>query len=164
MVDKQKETAFLQLIEKHQSIIHKTCFMYCRNNADKEDLYQEITLQLWKSFPSFKGKAAFSTWMYRIALNTAITMTKRPGMRLVKKEVPVVPYELDLTNELSEDVKILYRAIAQLNRIEKGIILLWLEEKSYSEIAETFGITVKNVSVKLVRIKSKLADIIKNIQ
>ena len=164
MVNKKKEKEFLQLIEKHQGIIHKTCFIYCRNPADKEDLYQEITLQLWKSFPSFKGQAAFSTWMYRVALNTAITITKKPGMLSDNLEMPVVSDESDLANELSEEVMILYRAIAHLNKIEKGIILLWLEEKSYSEIAEAFGITVKNVSVKLVRIKSQLAEIIPKIQ
>jgi RNA polymerase sigma-70 factor (ECF subfamily) len=85
-------------------------------------------------------------------------------MFLDNQEVPVVPYESAFANVLSEDVKILYQAIAQLNKVEKGIILLWLEEKSYSEIAQTFGITVKNVSVKLVRIKSKLAEIIRKIQ
>ena len=164
MNEKLKETEFLHLTQKHQSIIHKICFLYCKNNSDKEDLYQEIILQLWKSFSSFKGKAAFSTWMYRVALNTAITMTKKPDLLVETNKVPVIPYENDNSIELSEDVKILYKAIAQLNRIEKGIILLWLEEKSYEEIAATIGITVKNVSVKLVRIKSKLGTIIKRIQ
>jgi RNA polymerase sigma-70 factor (ECF subfamily) len=138
--------------------------MFCRNNSDKEDLYQEITLQLWKSFSSFKGQAAFSTWMYRVALNTAITMTKKPDLFVDTNKVSAVPYEMDNTTEFSEDVKILYKAITLLNRVEKGIILLWLEEKSYEEIFETIGISVKNVSVKLVRIKSKLGQIIKKIQ
>ncbi len=164
MNEKHKEAKFLQLIHKHQSIIHKICFLYCRNNSDKEDLYQEITLQLWKSFSSFKGQAAFSTWMYRVALNTAITITRKPSMFVDTQKVAVVPYEIDNTLEFSEDVKILYKAISQLNKVEKGIILLWLEEKSYEYIAKTIGITVKNVSVKLVRIKSKLAEIIKKIQ
>ena len=113
-------------------------------------------LQLWKSFSSFKSQAAFSTWMYRVALNTAITMTRKPGMFVDTQKVSAVPYEIANTLEFSEDVKILYKAISQLNKVEKGIVLLWLEEKSYEEIAETIGITVKNVSVKLVRIKSKL--------
>jgi len=138
--------------------------MYCGNNSDKEDLYQEITLQLWKSFSSFKGQAAFSTWMYRVALNTAITMTKKLDSFVASTKVSAVSYEMENTFEFSEDVKTLYKAIAKLNRVEKGIILLWLEEKSYEEIAETIGISVKNVSVKLVRIKSKLGEIIKKIQ
>ena len=164
MNEKLKETEFLQVIQKHQSIIHKICFLYCKNNSDKEDMYQEIILQLWKSFSSFKGQAAFSTWMYRVALNTAITMTKKLNLFVDTNKVSVVPYEIDNSIEFSEDVKILYKAISQLNRIEKGIILLWLEERSYEEIAATIGITVKNVSVKLVRIKSKLGEIIKKIQ
>ena len=164
MNGKNKEAEFLQLMHKHQSIIHKTCFLYCRNNSDKEDMYQEITLQLWKSFSSFRGQAAFSTWMYRVAINTAITMTKKPNLFIDSREVSVVPSEMDNTIEVSEEVKILYQAISRLNKVEKGIVLLWLEEKSYEEIAETIGITVKNVSVKLVRIKSKLGQIIKKIQ
>jgi RNA polymerase sigma-70 factor (ECF subfamily) len=164
MNGKNKEAEFLQLMHKHQSIIHKTCFLYCRNKSDKEDMYQEITLQLWKSFSSFKGQAAFSTWMYRVAINTAITMTRKPNLFVDSREVSVVPGETDNPIEVSEDIKILYQAISRLNKVEKGIVLLWLEEKSYDEIAETFGITVKNVSVKLVRIKSKLGEIIKKIQ
>jgi RNA polymerase sigma-70 factor (ECF subfamily) len=162
--EKRKEAEFLELIKKHQSIIHKTCFIFCRNNSDKDDLYQEITLQLWKSFSSFKGQAAFSTWMYRVALNTAITMAKKPDLILASDEVSAIPYEMENTVDYSEDVKILYKAIARLSRVEKGIILLWLEEKSYEEIAEAVGISVKNVSVKLVRIKAKLGEIINKIQ
>ena len=123
-----------------------------------------MTLQLWKSFSSFKGQAAFSTWMYRVALNTSITMTKKSNLFFETKKVSVVPYEIDNPVEFSEDVKILYKAISQLKKVEKGIVLLWLEEKSYEEIATTIGITVKNVSVKLVRIKIKLAEIIKKVQ
>jgi RNA polymerase sigma-70 factor (ECF subfamily) len=85
-------------------------------------MYQEITLQLWKSFSSFKGQAAFSTWMYRVALNTAITMTRKPGMFVDTQKVSVVPYEINNTLEFSEDVKILYKAISQLNKVEKGIV------------------------------------------
>jgi RNA polymerase sigma-70 factor (ECF subfamily) len=164
MTDKPRETEFLKLIREHQSIIHKTCFMYCRNRADKEDMYQEIVLQLWKSFPSFKGQAAFSTWMYRVALNTAISMTKRPNPFVFTAREPVVPCQMDDAGVVSEDIKILYRAISRLNKVEKAIVLLWLEERSYEEIAGITGITVKNVSVKLVRIKSKLAEIIEKIQ
>jgi len=164
MNEKQIEAEFLELVNKHQSIIHKICFLYCKNRSDKEDLYQEITLQLWKSFSLFKGKAAFSTWMYRVALNTAITMTKKPRLFIDTRNVPDAPGEFHNDQDFSEDVKVLYKAISKLNKVEKGIVLLWLEEKSYQEIAETIGLTVSNVSVKLVRIKTKLAEIIKEIQ
>lgn len=155
---------FLELIHKHQSIIHKICFVYCRNRADQEDLQQEIILQLWKSFPSFQENAAFSTWMYRVALNTAINQTRRPGLLLDTSSSPDIPYDPSDSYQLSEEIHILYRAISELRKVEKAIILLWLEEKSYEEIAETIGITVKNVSVRLVRIRAKLAEIISKLQ
>ena len=164
MTDKTRESEFLKLIREHQRIIHKTCFMYCHNRADKEDMYQEIVLQLWKSYASFRGWSEFSTWMYRVALNTAISMTKRQNLFVETARKPVVPVIMEEADGMSEDIQLLYKAISHLNKVEKGIVLLWLEEKSYEEIGSIIGITTKNVSVKLVRIKSKLADIIKKIQ
>ncbi|MEN8138590.1 MAG: RNA polymerase sigma factor [Bacteroidota bacterium] len=162
--DSKKEAEFLQLTHKHQGIIHKICYLYCKSKADKDDMYQEIILQLWKSYSSFKSKSAFSTWMYRVALNTAITMTNKQKILIRSDKSTIIPVDLECTVGLSEDVKILYQAISKLKKIERGIVLLWLEEKSYEEIAETFGISVKNVSVRLVRLKAKLAEIIKNLQ
>lgn len=164
MTHERTHRHFLELIHKHQSIIHKICFVYCRNKADREDLQQEIILQLWKSFPSFLENAAFSTWMYRVALNTAINQTRRPGLLLDTSYSPDIPYDPSDSYQLSEEIQILYRAISELRKVEKAIILLWLEEKSYEEIAETIGITVKNVSVRLVRIRAKLAEIISKLQ
>ena len=155
---------FLELIHRHQSIIHKICFVYCNNTADREDLQQEIILQLWKSFPSFQENAAFSTWMYRVALNTAINQTRRPGLLFDTSSSPDIPYDPSNFYDLSEEIQILYRAISQLRKIEKAIILLWLEEKTYEEIAESIGISVKYVSVKLVRIRTRLAEIIQKLQ
>jgi len=155
---------FLELIHRHQSIIHKICFIYAKNSSDREDLQQEIILQLWKSYSSFKGDAAFSTWMYRVALNTAINQTRRPGLLVDSTSTPDVPYDPSDSYHLSEEIQILYRAISRLKKIEKAIILLWLEERSYEEIAASIGITVKNVSVKLVRAKEKLAEIITKLQ
>ncbi len=155
---------FLELIHRQQSIIHKICFVYCKNKTDREDLQQEIILQLWKSFPSFKENAAFSTWMYRVALNTAINQTRRPGLLIDSSSTSELPYDPSDFYDLSEEIQILYRAISQLRKVEKAIIILWLEEKSYEEIAEAIGISVKNVSVKLVRIRPRLAEIIKKLQ
>jgi len=157
------EKEFILKIQHHQGILHKICFVYAKNKSDKEDLYQEMILQLWKSYPSFKGQAEFSTWMYRVALNTAITFTKKASIFINRKAPRSESYDLEKAMDFSEDIRILYKAISQLNKIEKAIILLWLEEKSYTEIAETVGISVKNVSVKLVRIKAKLAEMIKKL-
>ena len=153
---------FLELIHKHQSIIHKICFVYCKNRYDREDLQQEIILQLWKSFPSFQGKAAFSTWMYRVALNTAINQTRRPRLLIDSSSSPEPSYDPSESYSHSEEIQILYQAISKLKKIDKAIILLWLEERSYEEIAEIIGITVKHVSVKLVRIRARLTEIISN--
>jgi len=155
---------FLELIHKHQSIIHKICFIYTKNRSDREDLQQEIILQLWKSYPSFKGDAAFSTWMYRVALNTAINQTRRSGLLIDSSSTFDIPYDPTDSYQLSEEIQILYRAISRLKKVEKAIILLWLEERSYEEIAASIGITVKNVSVKLVRTREKLAEIITKLQ
>lgn len=158
------EKEFIAKINKHQGIIHRICFVYSSNSIDKEDFYQEVILQLWKSYPSFKGQSEFSTWMYRIALNTIISLTKKPSMLVSQVKSPTNFYEIEKSMDFSEDVKILYKAISMLKKVEKAIILLWLEEKSYDEISEIIGISVKNVSVKLVRIKNKLAKLIEKLQ
>lgn len=163
-VDRNIEKEFLSKVGTHQGILHKICFLYSSSKTDKQDLYQEITLQLWKSYPSFKGESEFSTWMYRVALNTAISLTKKPSYFTYSADEPEIPYDTEYALGVNEDIQILYKAISQLKKIEKAIVLLWLEEKSYEEIASTIGITTKNVSVKLVRVKSKLAEIIKNLQ
>jgi len=164
MTHEQNHKDFLERIHRHQSIIHKICFVYCNIKADREDLQQEIVLQLWKSYPSFQGKAEFSTWMYRVALNTAINQTRKPGLLIDSSSSPDIPYDPVDSYNLSEELQILYRAISQLRKVDKAIILLWLEEKSYGEIARTIGITEKNVSVKLVRIRARLAEFIQKLQ
>ena len=156
------EQDFVKKIQKHQGILHKISYIYSDNSADKEDLYQEMVLQLWKSYTSFREESKFSTWMYRVALNTAITLNKKKSFfKTVDTDTKSFVYEDHA--ELSDEINTLYKAIAKLNKIEKAIILLWLEERSYQEISDIIGISVKNVSVKIVRSKKKLAKIIKNI-
>jgi len=157
------EKEFIEKIQKHQGILHKICFVYSKNNAEKEDLYQESVLQLWKSYPSFRRDAMFSSWMYRVALNTAITLTKKANVFEKDKALINDGYDIEEAIDYAEDIKILYKAISKLSKIEKAVILLWLEEKTYSEIAQIVGISEKNVSVKLVRSKKKLAKIIEKI-
>jgi RNA polymerase sigma-70 factor (ECF subfamily) len=158
------EKEFIGRIRKHQGILHKICFIYSKNESDKEDLYQEMALQLWKSYPSFKGDSQFSTWMYRVALNTAITYTRKASFFVSDRKDYPDTFDPEVSMDYSEDIRILYRAISQLNKVDKAIILLWLEERPYSEIAEIIGVSVKNVSVKLVRIKEKLAERIRKLQ
>jgi len=160
MNKKPNKKAFSELVEKHQAIIHKVTMVYANGRANREDLFQEICLQLWKSYPNFRSEAKFSTWMYRVALNTAISN--------VRKEIKNPDYEqLRETDKIEDDgsdemekVTLLYRAISKLNRIDRAMILLWLEEKNYEEIASIMGTSKKNVSVKLVRIKRKLEELV----
>ena len=124
---------------------------------------QEITLQLWKSFPGYKGKAKFSTWMYRIALNTAITNIRNSKKSIIMEALSDTQIDLPEKEDIpvfDEEINNLYKAIAKLNDVEKGIILLYLEKNSYSEIGEIMGISEKNVSVKIVRIKAKLKELL----
>ena len=153
------EKEFLQIITENQGIIHKVCSMYCNLEEDRRDLFQEILVQLWKSFPSFRNESKFTTWMYRVALNTAITSFKK---ELRQPDKSVIAYQnLQLADEFydtrtEDQIKILNDAVAQLTGIEKSIILLFLEDKKYEEIAEITGITQNYVRVKMNRIKKKL--------
>lgn len=153
------EREFLQIITENQGIIHKVCSIYCDMEEDRRDLFQEILVQLWKSYPSFRNESKFSTWMYRVALNTAITSFKKDKRQPDKSGLS---YEnLQLADEMydtrtEEQIRILSKAVSQLTGIEKSIILLFLEDKKYEEIAEITGITQNYVRVKMNRIKKKL--------
>jgi len=156
---------FLDMIVQHQGIIHKVCNSYCENKENKLDLYQEIIYQLFKAYPSYRGDSKISTWMYRVALNTAITDFRKEK----KKELIRVPEEQLLLlaspdTEDDEKISLLYMAINHLSKIEKALILLYLEDYSYQEISEIIGITTSNVGVKLTRIKTKLELIIKDLR
>lgn len=148
----------------NQAIIHKVTRIYCDNVDDRKDLFQEILIQLWKSYGSFKEQSKFSTWMYRVAINTAITAFKRGAQKTIKtqfvKDLPSIADD-DYDYEFEENLKLLHIAIGQLTGIEKSIILLYLEDKSYDEIAEITGITQNYVRVKMNRIKKKLESLIK---
>jgi RNA polymerase sigma-70 factor (ECF subfamily) len=154
------EQKFLELVARHQNIIHKVCRLYTVGRDDHADLFQEITIKLWLGYPTFKGDASFTTWMYRVALNTAISMKRRSK---VNQYMQPLPPNLDTAEEDNpigdQEVKLLYKAIDRLDRIERALILLYLEEKSYQEIADIMGITKTHVGVKLVRTKKKLETI-----
>lgn len=158
------KTEFSELIEKHQAIIHKITMVYANGQSNREDLFQEICLQLWRSYPRFRNESKFSTWMYRVALNTAISDIRKKKTDIHFEQLHDNDRFETAPSDKKEQVKLLYRAISKLNRIDKALILLWLEEKSYDEIASILGISKTNVSVKLVRIKQKLEEMIFKIQ
>ncbi len=153
------EKEFLHIIRENQGIIHKVCKIYCDLVEDQNDLFQEIIAQLWKSYPSFRNESKVTTWMYRVGLNTAITFFKKSKRRPDRNQLSYKTYQFaddGYDIETEEQIKILQHAVAQLTGIEKSIILLFLENKKYEEIAEITGITQNYVRVKMNRIKKKL--------
>jgi len=147
---------FVGLIKKHYGIIYKICNIYGGNY--REDLQQEIVYQLWKSYPSFKGRSKFQTWMYRVALNTALFEAKkvnREYTELKNFENTNGESPEELTEKINR-IEQLYFNISKLNDVDKAITLLYLEKCSYKEIAEITGMTEKNVGIRLFRIKNKL--------
>ncbi|QIA07090.1 RNA polymerase sigma factor [Draconibacterium halophilum] len=153
------EKEFLHIIQKNQGIIHKVCNIYCDTEDDRNDLFQEIVVQLWKSYPNFRRESKVSTWMYRVALNTAITSFKKSKRRPDQNSLTYENFQIEeekYDTETEENIKVLHKAIQQLTGIEKSIVLLYLESKKYEEIAEITGITQNYVRVKMNRIKKKL--------
>jgi len=159
----QKQNEFINIVKSNEGIIYKITMIYSDNKEHQKDLYQEIVYQLWKSFDSFRGDAKVSTWLYRIALNTSITYLKkekRSGNKVSLDEV--ILSEIDhMDTIMEEQIKILHYHIKELNTVEKGIILLYLEGKSYEEIVSITGFTSTNVGTRLGRIKQKLKSQIK---
>ncbi len=162
-MEQELELKFVQLLEANQNIAHKICRLYTHDESSHKDLFQEITVQLWKAFPKFRGDSKFSTWMYRVALNTAITLYRKK-----KRRVNTTPLD-DLNFKISSDVyddtieenlKLMYAAIKELNDIDKALVFLYLEDKNYKEISETLGITEVNARVKMNRVKTKLKRIL----
>jgi RNA polymerase sigma-70 factor (ECF subfamily) len=155
------EKEFLALIHDHQNIIYKICRLYRDNKEDQEDLFQEIVYQLWKSYPGFKRESKVSSWMYRIALNTAIAIYRKSNISI--DYYREFPEHLHLSDEkdISQNEERLFLALRQLNDSEKAVISLYLEDFNYAEIAAITGLSESNVGVRLNRIKNKLKQILK---
>lgn len=154
----QQDKLFVELVKANEGIIFKVASLYTSNPEDQQDLYQEIVYQLWKSFASFQGRSKWSTWMYRVALNTAIRQVQAVKRRPLNKDLSnVLELKMEQVDSLLEEqTKQLYEAIKALNGVEKSIVLLYLEGKSYDEIAKITGFSSSNVGTRLSRIKLKL--------
>ena len=160
---KELEKTFASELEKNQSIIHKVCRSYTNNESAHKDLFQEITIQLWKAYPKFRGESKFSTWMYRVAFNTAISLYRKSKRNVETTQIYDNLKELeyhDYDDSKDRQLSLLYKAIYSLNDIEKALALLYLEDKSYKEISETLGISEVNARVKMNRTKTKLKNIL----
>ncbi len=156
--------SFIQLLEENKGIIHKICLMYTSNLPDKEDLYQEICLQLWRSFRSYRSESKFSTWLYQVALNTAISSVRKNRRQVETVQLDQTEHFVARDSEREGMTRMLFKALSKLNKVDRAIILLWLEEKEYAEISEVMGISQSAVSVRLVRIRGRLKSIIKNLE
>ena len=152
---KTLETAFAQMVREHKSTIYTVCFMFSKDSDEVNDLFQEVLINLWRGFPTFKGESKVDTWIWRVSFNTCISQERK------KKHTSRIPLEIgiDLFHDKDEDtrqIQMLYQRIHQLKPFDRAIVLLWLEGMPYGEIAAIVGITVKNVSVRLFRIKEEL--------
>lgn len=155
----QTSPDFLNLIEANKRIIFKICNSYCRNADDREDLAQEIIYQLWKSWNSFNPEYKLSTWMYRIALNVAISFyrkEKKSASTVSLGEHVIEIADENLDEGLAHNLSALQKFINELNPLDRALMILYLEEKTHKEIAEIIGITSTNVATKIGRIKEQL--------
>ena len=160
----QTETAFLKLVNQHKGILYKASRIYADSLEDREDLQQEILIQLWKSYQNFKGNSEFSTWMYRVAINTAITYLKKEKMRT--NNHTDVPHHFEVQNEdynpsKDRQLEVFYSAVQELKALEKAIIFYFMEGMSHKEIGDNLGLSEGNARVKLNRTKEKIQQIIK---
>lgn len=155
MTDTNKEKEFTELLLQHQHIIYKVCLMYAQDKEDIADLYQETVYNLWKSYTTFENRSSFSTWLYRVALNTCISDLRR---RKHHEYVPLQLTDIDLPDNdpQAEMLNTLYSLVRCLNKLDRMYIVLWLDEKTYDEIAEIVGTNRNQVAVRLHRIKEKL--------
>ncbi len=157
------EIEFIELLEENQNILHKICMLYTIDMESHKDLFQEMVIQLWHSYPKFKGDAKFSTWAYRVSLNTAISLyrTKRRRIKTVNWEDSLYSLRYEEYDMLQEEqLKLFYATVRQLGDIEKALVYMYLEDKDYAEIAETLGISEGNARVKMNRIKTKIKNML----
>lgn len=165
MQREEAEKEFEKHIRQHELIIHKICNVYAYTTADKEDLFQEIVIQLWKAFRKFKGDSKFSTWLYRVAINTAISGLRKKKGFITSYEPANLPVHVsdDNINDAEEErLQQLLQGIEQLNQVDKAIVMLYMEDYSYEEMENVLGINQGSLRVKMNRIKEKLRQLTKN--
>lgn len=165
MLPKQaQQEAFLKQIESNKALIHKVCHLYEENPSLRSDLYQEIVLNLWKNFDNFNGQAAFSTWMYRVAINTAISVYRKETLRSPKINYAAeFPQIADNSPPHTQQLQLqaLYKALRQLPEVDRALVLMYLDDCSYKDMEEVMGIKEATLRVRMNRIKDKLRELTK---
>ena len=164
MSGKETEIEFEKRIREHALLIHKVCRIYADSDADRQDLFQEIVIHLWKAYPKYQGLSQFSTWLYRVGINTAITGLRKQRNFITTYEPAALPshHPDETDNEEEEQWQQLATAIKKLNEVEKAIVMLYMEDRSYEEMEDILGISQGNLRVKMSRIKEKLRQLTKN--
>ena len=163
MQKQEAEKQFEQQVSLNELLIHKVCRMYAYTSADRDDLFQEIVIQLWNAYPKFKGESKFSTWLYSVALNTAISGLRKKKNFIESREPAQLPEQsIDENAGQEENLLQLHKAISQLNSVEKAIVMLYMEDRTYAEMEEVLGMSQGNLRVKMNRIKEKLRQLTKN--
>ena len=152
------ELEFAQIVKEHKGTIYTVCYMFSKDEAEVADLYQDILVNLWNGYPRFRGESSAGTWIYRVSLNTCISAERKK-----KRKAETLPLTMDInlfadTDEDTRQVKMLRDRISRLGPFDRAIVLLWLENLSYDEIGAIVGISAKNVSVRLVRIREQLKN------
>ena len=153
---REKEKAFSDVVKKYKNTVFTVCYLFSKDQDEVNDLFQETLINLWRGFDSFKGQCDVKTWIWRVSLNTCLTFERKK-----KRTIETVPLSMDInlftdTDDDTRQIQQLYSRINKLGLVDRAIILLWLENMSYEEIGQIIGISTKNVSVKLVRIKEQL--------
>jgi len=150
----QEQNEYINLVYKHNGIIHKVIGLYVNNQEDQRDLHQEILLQGWKSYKNFKGQSVFSTWLYKVALNTVLTFNRKHKKN---EGLDKIDYLLSIP-ENKDDSEILYHIIKSIAEVDRMLITLHLDGYKNNEIAEMTGMTQNHVNVKIHRIKAKIIE------
>jgi len=162
-LNKELEHNFVTQLEQNQNIVHKICRLYTNDSHAHNDLFQEITIQLWRAYPKFRGDSKFSTWMYRVSLNTAITLYRKSKRQIDTQDFESISFKIkseEYDDTTEQQLKLMYDAVKKLNDIDKALVFLYLEDKSYREISGTLGISEVNARVKMNRAKDKLRKIL----
>jgi len=154
------QTVFLEQVKNNQGIIYKLVGLYAADSEEKKDLYQEILLQAWKAWPSFRGDAKFSTWLYRVSLNTIFTQQRKVSNIEYRESLETVSPSVKNLSEASQDAQRLHKAIRHLAETDRAIISMHLDGYDNAEVADILGISSNHVAVKLHRIKQQLANIL----
>ena len=161
------EQQFEERIREHEQLLHKVCRMYAYTDADHKDLFQDIVVQLWQAYPKFKGEAKFSTWLYRVSINTAISGRRKKKDFVTSYDPSNLPshhsHEEAADREDEGRLQTLYKAIEHLNKVEKAIVMLYIDDRSYEEMQDILGISVGTLRVKMNRIREKLRNLTKTI-